>query len=71
MSSSETADEVRERVRDFLAAGTPLVWTLCPRTGEVVVHTADGLARTYSGLDLLEFTEVLPGFLCTVADLFA
>ena len=71
VSPSETADEVREKVRDFLTAGTTLVWTIYPRTGEVVVHTADGLARTYSGTDLLEFPEVLPGFLCTVADLFA
>jgi Uma2 family endonuclease len=71
VSPSETADEVREKVRDFLAAGTPLVWTVYPRTGEVVVHTADRLARTYSGEDVLEHAEVLPGFSCKVAELFA
>jgi Uma2 family endonuclease len=71
VSPSETADEVREKVRDFLAAGTPLVWTIYPRTSEVVVHTADGLARTYGGTDVLEYARVLPGFACTVAELFA
>jgi Uma2 family endonuclease len=47
MSSSESAEEVREKVRDYLVAGTPLVWVIYPRTQEVVVHTPDGLARTY------------------------
>ncbi len=70
VSPSETADEVREKVRDFLQAGTPLVWTIYPRTVEVIVHTADGLARTYSGDDVLEFPTVLPGFSCTVIELF-
>ena len=32
ISPSETADDVRAKVRDFLAAGTQLVWTVHPRT---------------------------------------
>ncbi|HYP41871.1 MAG TPA: Uma2 family endonuclease [Chloroflexia bacterium] len=70
VSPSETAQEVRDKVREFLAAGTPLVWTVYPRTGEVIVHTADGLARTYSADDILEHPDVLPGFSCKVAELF-
>jgi Uma2 family endonuclease len=71
VSPSETADEVRAKVRDFLAAGTPLVWTIYPRTREVIVHTPDGLARTCSGEDVLADPDVLPGFSCSVAELFA
>lgn len=71
VSPSETADEVREKVRDFLQAGTPVVWTIYPRTQEVIVHTADGLARTYSNEDVLEYPKVLPGFACIVSELFA
>jgi Uma2 family endonuclease len=71
VSPSETADEVRAKVRDYLAAGTPLVWTIYPRTREVVVHTADGLARAYSDSDVIEHPDVLPGFTCAVAELFA
>jgi Uma2 family endonuclease len=71
VSPSETADEVRAKVRDFLAAGTPLVWTIYPRTREVIVHTPDGLARTYSREDVLADPDVLPGFSCSVAELFA
>ncbi|HKP51835.1 MAG TPA: Uma2 family endonuclease [Chloroflexia bacterium] len=71
ISPSETADEIQEKVGDFLSAGTPLVWVIYPRRGEVVVYTADGLARTYSGDDVLEQPEVLPGFSCRVSELFA
>lgn len=70
VSPSETAEEVREKVRDFLAAGTPLVWIVYPRSREVIVHTPDGLARTYASGDTLEFPEVLPGFRCVVAEIF-
>jgi Uma2 family endonuclease len=70
ISPHETAEEVREKVRDFLAAGTPLVWTIYPRSREVIVHTPDGLARTYNLEDVLEFPAILPGFSCTVAELF-
>jgi Uma2 family endonuclease len=71
VSPSETAEEVRGKVHDFLAGGTLLVWVVYPRAREVVAHTADGLARTYGEADVLENSEVLPGFSCPVADLFA
>jgi Uma2 family endonuclease len=70
VSPSESADDVRAKVRDFRAAGTLLVWEIYPRSQEVVVHTLDGVARTYSGTDVLAFPDVLPGFTCTVAELF-
>jgi Uma2 family endonuclease len=70
VSPNETAEDVREKVRDFLHAGTPLIWTIYPRTREVIVHTPDGLARTFSPGDTLVFPDILPGFTCTVAELF-
>jgi Uma2 family endonuclease len=70
VSPSETADEIQEKVRDFLLAGTPLVWVIYPRREEVVVYTAEGLARTYSVDDMLEQSDILPGFSCKVRALF-
>lgn len=69
VSPSETADDVQEKVFDYLVAGTPMVWVIYHRTRQVVVHTSDGLARTLRGEDRLEFPQ-FPGFSCTVADLF-
>jgi Uma2 family endonuclease len=70
VSPNETAEIVREKVRDYLAAGTPLVWVIYPRTQEVIAHTPDGLARTYSREDTLDALAILPGFMCSVSTLF-
>ncbi|QIN81245.1 Uma2 family endonuclease [Rubrobacter tropicus] len=70
VSPGEKAGDVREKVRDYLAAGTPLVWVVYPRTREVVAHTPDGLARTHEEEGVLEGFEALPGFRCAVSDLF-
>ena len=71
VSPSETAQEVRDKGQDFLAAGTPLVWVAYPKSREVVAHTPDNLARTYRADATLTAPDVLPGFSCRVADLFA
>jgi len=71
ISPGEAGDEIIDKVSDFLAAGTPLVWTVYPRREEVVVHTPDGLARTYKGDDVIEYPDVLSGFSCKVSELFS
>jgi Uma2 family endonuclease len=70
VSPSESAQDVRDKVHDYLAAGTPLVWVAFPRTREIVAHTPDGLARTFREDELLVAPEVLPGFSCPVRNLF-
>lgn len=70
VSPSETAEDIRDKVHDFLTAGTPLVWVVYPRTREVVVHTSDNLSRTYANDDQLEFPDMLPGFSCNVSEIF-
>ncbi len=70
VSPSESADEVLEKVRDYLTAGTALVWVVYPRSQTVMVYTPDGHAQTYSSQDVLQNADVLPGFTCVVADLF-
>ena len=70
VSPNETAEDVREKVRDYLAAGTPLVWVIYPRTQEVVAHTPDGYAQTFCRDATLDAPAVLPGFSCAVHVLF-
>ncbi len=71
VSPSESAEDIHAKVRDYLLAGTPLVWVVYPRTREVVEHTPDGLAHTRTETDTLENANVLPGFSCVVRELFA
>lgn len=70
ISPSESAEDIQAKVRDYLLAGTPLVWVVYPRTREIVEHTPDGLARTRTEKDTLENADVLPGFSCVVCELF-
>jgi Uma2 family endonuclease len=71
VSPSETATGIREKVQDYLAAGTALVVVIYPKTRELVAHTPDGLARTYRSDETFTAPDVLPGFSCAVAELFA
>lgn len=68
---TDTEYALRDTVRDFLAAGTPLVWIAYPRAREVVAYTPDDLARIYRADDTLTAPDVLPGFSCPVAAFFA
>lgn len=71
VSPGETAEELREKVHDYLSVGTPLVWVVYPRTQEVVAYTPDGMARTFSGDAVLKDAQVLPNFTCKVSELFS
>jgi Uma2 family endonuclease len=71
VSPGDTADEVRGKVSEYLAAGTAEVWVIYPRRRELVAHTPDGLARTYGPEATLVSAELLPGFSLLVQDLFA
>lgn len=62
VSPSETANEVREKVQDYLAAGTALAIVIYPKTRELVAHTPDDLARSYHTDDTFAAPDVLPGF---------
>lgn len=70
VSPSESAADVQEKVHDYLSAGTRLMWVVYPRSQQVVAHTADGMARTLSGDDVLVSDDVLLGFRCTVTQIF-
>lgn len=71
VSPFETAEEIQDKTTDYLTAGTSQVWVIYPRRRQVVVHTADGLARTLKEDDSLEAPDLLPGFTCKVSELFS
>jgi Uma2 family endonuclease len=71
VSPGDTAEEVRNKVREYLNAGTGTVWVVYPSTREVIVHTPDGLARAFGPEATLVSPDLLPGFSCPVQELFA
>jgi Uma2 family endonuclease len=64
----ERGPAIEEKVREYLAFGCRMVWTIDPKQRSVIVHRPDradvlGLGAT------LEFDEILPGGSIAVADL--
>jgi Uma2 family endonuclease len=70
LSPSETTSRLEEKLNDYRAAGTPLVWIIDPETRTVMVVPADGPVRRLRADDVLDGGDVIPGFLCRVAEVF-
>ena len=70
VSPGDTAEEIRGKVSEYLAAGSAEVWVAFPRTRQIVVHTPDGLAKTLNATDELSSPDLLPGFSLRLSELF-
>ncbi len=70
VSPNDEAEEVRAKVREYLQAGSRLVWVVWPRLRTVSVYSPVGITREVESDDELEGGEVLPGFRARVSDLF-
>ena len=71
LSPDDRKGEVREKVMDWLAAGSRLVWVLDPerRTGRV--HRPDGSESSLTERDVYDGEEVLPGLLFPLAEVLS
>ena len=70
VSPSDSAEEVREKVRQFLNAGTTVALVVYPKSREVAVYCADGSARVLNEHRSIELPDLLPGFSLPVAKVF-
>lgn len=70
VSPGDTYEEVEEKVAQWLGAGTLLVWVVNPRHRTVAVRSTSDEVRILSETDELHGGDVLPGFTCSVAELF-
>lgn len=69
-SSGDTRREVKEKVTDWIAAGTRGVWVVDPQRRTVSVYCSASDATKLSEGDELDGGEVVPGFRCRVAEIF-
>ncbi|MGH2599944.1 MAG: Uma2 family endonuclease [Dehalococcoidia bacterium] len=69
LSPSDRFGPVVQKARDYLAAGTRLVWVIDPKGRTAAVFHADGSARLLGEEDTLDGEDVLPGFSMTLRDL--
>lgn len=70
-SPNDRDDEVEEKTRMWLAAGSLLVWVVDPESRTVEVHRPGSEPVTLRDDQEIDAGDVIPGFRCRVADFFA
>jgi Uma2 family endonuclease len=71
LSPDDAAAEVLAKVADWLAAGTKLVWLVDPQRSEARVYRPDGSLSILGSDQSLDGEDTLPGFRCSVSQIFA
>lgn len=71
LSPKDLAYKVNEKVQEYLDAGVRLVWVVDPVRRHVHVYQADGSGFLVREPGDLDGGDVLPGFQCRAADIFA
>ncbi len=70
LSPSDRARKVQEKIRDWIDAGVRLVWVVDPKKQLVQTYREEGSQTTVAGDQTLEAEPVLPGFRCSLAEVF-
>lgn len=70
VSSSNTWNEILEKIADYFRTGVQLVWVVSPVTEQVYVYTAPDANRILNKNDALDGGDVVPGFTLPLAQLF-
>ena len=70
VSPSNTAAEIREKVLEYLACGSSIVWVVDPATRSVSAYRSRRDIALLTMEDDLEGGDVLPGFRLPIAELF-
>ena len=71
ISPSDAHSRVTQKALDYLNAGTHLVWILDPVSKTVTVYRSENDIETLTREATLTGEETVPGFTCSVAQLFA
>src|SRR5207302_1787339 len=70
ISPNEEYEEVEEKVAEYRSAGVKLIWVISPKSKTVLIRRLDGTCTEVGEAGTLSGENVLPGFTCTVAELF-
>lgn len=70
VSPDDSAEEVDNKILDYLEAGTRLLWIVKPRSKTITVYRSLTDIRVLTVSDTLEGYDVLPGFTVPVREIF-
>ena len=71
LSPTDTVQAIEEKVDDYLTAGCPMVLVINPRRRTLTVHRPGRNPAVLREGDSFAADEVVPGFSCPVAAIFA
>jgi len=71
LSPSDTVEDIEQKVDDYLGAGTRLIWVISPKRRTVAIHSPGDGPSIVRENDELSGRDVVPGFHCRVAEIFA
>lgn len=71
VSPGDDASDLRQEIKQYLGAGTSVVWVVYPRSRQIEIHTPDKTIRSLGVEDRLEAPELLPGFQLSVRTILA
>ena len=70
LSPHDRASEFREKAEEYLQRGAAVVVSIDPERRTVGVHRPSSFPVTLEENDVLDLGDVLPGFRCTVGEIF-
>jgi len=70
ISPTNKAGAVETKILEYLEAGVKLVWVVFPQSRTIHVRRAEGTLRVVREHEQLDGETLLPGFSCSVRDLF-
>ena len=71
LSPNDSASDVLDKVRDYLAAGADQVWIADPKSSAVSVYRSLQDVQILSERETLEGVGAVAGFTCVVEEFFA
>jgi Uma2 family endonuclease len=71
ISPRDSAYKVEEKIEDYLEAGIRLIWVVYPNTRRILIYRQNGSLSRLGTDDELTGDDVIPGFHCRAAEVFA
>jgi Uma2 family endonuclease len=70
LSHTDNPMDVQQKIRDYLEAGTRLVWLVAPQAKTVTVYRTNGSAQLLREHEVLTGEDVLPGLTIPLTEIF-
>lgn len=70
LSPSNTRPELNTKMAEYFSTGAKMIWVVDPDERSVAVYEQPDEGRVFKGRSTLSGGQVLPGFTCSVAEIF-